>query len=134
MRGVLPDSILERPKMGFPVPFAQWMKGPWNQVAREVLLDRRSRERGIIEPGTSSACSTDMPRVSRGGRRHLEPAEPRALVSHVRRRQRNPDAAARGRRCADRGLAATGDRMKILWLNANLLLPLDKGGKLRTWH
>ena len=25
-------------------------------------------------------------------------------------------------------------RMRILWLNTNLLLPLDKGGKLRTWH
>ena len=24
--------------------------------------------------------------------------------------------------------------MKILWLNAGLLLPLDKGGKLRTWN
>lgn len=24
--------------------------------------------------------------------------------------------------------------MKILWLNSGLLLPLDKGGKLRTWH
>src|SRR6187399_1808183 len=24
--------------------------------------------------------------------------------------------------------------MRILWLSANLLLPLDKGGKLRTWH
>lgn len=24
--------------------------------------------------------------------------------------------------------------MRVLWLNANLLLPLDKGGKLRTWH
>jgi sugar transferase (PEP-CTERM/EpsH1 system associated) len=24
--------------------------------------------------------------------------------------------------------------MTLLWLNANLLLPLDKGGKLRTWH
>jgi polysaccharide biosynthesis protein PslH len=24
--------------------------------------------------------------------------------------------------------------MNILWLNPNLLLPLDKGGKLRTWH
>jgi sugar transferase (PEP-CTERM/EpsH1 system associated) len=24
--------------------------------------------------------------------------------------------------------------VRILWLNANLLLPLDKGGKLRTWH
>jgi len=24
--------------------------------------------------------------------------------------------------------------MRILWLNASLLLPLDKGGRLRTWH
>jgi sugar transferase (PEP-CTERM/EpsH1 system associated) len=24
--------------------------------------------------------------------------------------------------------------MRILWLNTGLLLPLDKGGKLRTWH
>jgi sugar transferase (PEP-CTERM/EpsH1 system associated) len=24
--------------------------------------------------------------------------------------------------------------MRILWLNAGILLPLDKGGKLRTWH
>jgi sugar transferase (PEP-CTERM/EpsH1 system associated) len=24
--------------------------------------------------------------------------------------------------------------MNVLWLNAGLLLPLDKGGKLRTWH
>jgi sugar transferase (PEP-CTERM/EpsH1 system associated) len=24
--------------------------------------------------------------------------------------------------------------MKVLWLNSGLLLPLDKGGKLRTWH
>jgi len=24
--------------------------------------------------------------------------------------------------------------MNLLWLNAGLLLPLDKGGKLRTWH
>jgi sugar transferase (PEP-CTERM/EpsH1 system associated) len=24
--------------------------------------------------------------------------------------------------------------VKLLWLNAGLLLPLDKGGKLRTWH
>src|SRR5438552_1808699 len=24
--------------------------------------------------------------------------------------------------------------MRILWLKTDLLLPLDKGGKLRTWH
>jgi asparagine synthase (glutamine-hydrolysing) len=32
------------------VPFARWTQGPWNSVAREVLLDRRSRERGLIDP------------------------------------------------------------------------------------
>jgi len=52
VRSLLPERILTRPKMGFPVPFPAWMKGPWNGVAREVLLDRRSRERGIIEPGS----------------------------------------------------------------------------------
>jgi asparagine synthase (glutamine-hydrolysing) len=50
MKGLLPDAILNRPKMGFPVPFSAWTRGSWNQVVRDVLLDRRSRERGIIEP------------------------------------------------------------------------------------
>ena len=49
VRTILPPSILSRPKMGFPVPFALWMRGPWGQLARDVLLDRRTRERGIIE-------------------------------------------------------------------------------------
>jgi asparagine synthase (glutamine-hydrolysing) len=49
-RGVVPDRILTRPKMGFPVPFARWMRGPWHAAAREVLLDRRTRERGIVNP------------------------------------------------------------------------------------
>jgi asparagine synthase (glutamine-hydrolysing) len=48
MQGVIPDAILSRPKMGFPVPFAQWVRGSWNGVMREVLLDRRTRERGLI--------------------------------------------------------------------------------------
>jgi asparagine synthase (glutamine-hydrolysing) len=50
MKGLLPESILNRPKMGFPVPFADWTRGAWNGVVRDVLLDRRSRERGIIDP------------------------------------------------------------------------------------
>jgi len=50
MKGVLPESILNRPKMGFPVPFAAWTRGAWNGIVRDVLLDRRSRERGIIDP------------------------------------------------------------------------------------
>ena len=50
VRDVLPQSILERPKMGFPVPFGRWVQNGWGPVVREVLLDRRSRQRGILEP------------------------------------------------------------------------------------
>jgi asparagine synthase (glutamine-hydrolysing) len=59
MKGLLPDSILDRPKMGFPVPFGGWTRGPWAGVAREILLDRRSRERGIIDPTAVDRLLTD---------------------------------------------------------------------------
>ena len=55
MRGVLPEAILSRPKMGFPVPFAGWIKGAWGDVVSDVLLDRRSRERGLINPAAVAA-------------------------------------------------------------------------------
>jgi asparagine synthase (glutamine-hydrolysing) len=55
LRGIVPREILERPKMGFPVPFAGWVRNGWNAVARDVLLDRRTRERGL----------TDAPAVER---------------------------------------------------------------------
>jgi asparagine synthase (glutamine-hydrolysing) len=59
MAGLLPDSILNRPKMGFPVPFADWTRGPWNSVARDVLLDRRSRQRGLIDPAAVDRLLAD---------------------------------------------------------------------------
>jgi asparagine synthase (glutamine-hydrolysing) len=49
VRGLLPESILTRKKMGFPVPFAGWVASRWHSVAREVLLDKRTRERGIVD-------------------------------------------------------------------------------------
>ena len=49
-RDLLPPEILSRSKMGFPVPFGVWMRGPWSSLARDVLLDSRSRARGITNP------------------------------------------------------------------------------------
>ncbi|HET7219801.1 MAG TPA: asparagine synthase (glutamine-hydrolyzing), partial [Vicinamibacterales bacterium] len=37
IRDLLPREILERPKMGFPVPFAMWARGAWSGVIRDVL-------------------------------------------------------------------------------------------------
>jgi asparagine synthase (glutamine-hydrolysing) len=55
MKGRVPDCVLRRAKMGFPVPFASWVRGPWAGVAREVLLDRRARERGVFDTGAVDA-------------------------------------------------------------------------------
>jgi asparagine synthase (glutamine-hydrolysing) len=49
MKGLLPEAILSRPKMGFPVPFERWTRHGWNATARDVLCDRQSRERGIVD-------------------------------------------------------------------------------------
>src|SRR5581483_5612921 len=39
-------------KMGFPVPFGRWLRNgeAWMAPVRDVLLDRHTRERGIVEP------------------------------------------------------------------------------------
>lgn len=50
MRGVLPDEILDRPKMGFAVPLGKWFKKDLDSFARETLLGPTARERGIFDP------------------------------------------------------------------------------------
>jgi len=65
MHGVLPERILRRPKMGFPVPFAQWMRTDWSATVEDVLLDRRSRQRGLIDGAAVAALLRDH----RDGRR-----------------------------------------------------------------
>jgi asparagine synthase (glutamine-hydrolysing) len=57
MKGILPESILRRPKMGFPVPFGAWLRGTsrWHSAVRDVLTDRTTRERGIFDSGAIDA-------------------------------------------------------------------------------
>jgi len=66
-RGLLPDSILTRPKMGFPVPFGRWARGAWNGVVHDVLLDRRTRERGVIDASAVAALLRDHHEGRRNG-------------------------------------------------------------------
>jgi len=42
MRGVLPNAIIDRPKKGFPIPIASWLRGPLRQFARDNLLSRQA--------------------------------------------------------------------------------------------
>jgi asparagine synthase (glutamine-hydrolysing) len=64
VQDVLPRQILERPKMGFPVPFGPWLQNSWGPVVRDVLLDRRTRQRGILEPAAVERLLTSAATTS----------------------------------------------------------------------
>ena len=50
MKGVLPDQILSRSKMGFPVPIGRWFRGSFKSVIDEYVLSDRALGRDIFEP------------------------------------------------------------------------------------
>jgi asparagine synthase (glutamine-hydrolysing) len=45
----LPRHIVHRPKVGFPVPFENWLAGNKADFAREILFDERTRQRGYFK-------------------------------------------------------------------------------------
>jgi asparagine synthase (glutamine-hydrolysing) len=61
---LVPREVLTRRKMGFPVPFAAWVRGSWHSVVSDVLLDRRTRERGLVD----SDAVADLLEGHRSGR------------------------------------------------------------------
>ncbi|MGH7322964.1 MAG: asparagine synthase (glutamine-hydrolyzing) [Candidatus Rokuibacteriota bacterium] len=52
MGGILPDAVLRRPKMGFGVPVDRWLRHDLREMARDLLLDTRARQRGYFRPET----------------------------------------------------------------------------------
>jgi asparagine synthase (glutamine-hydrolysing) len=50
MKGVLPEKILSRPKMGFPVPIGSWFRGQFKSIVDEYVLGERAFSRGIFAP------------------------------------------------------------------------------------
>ncbi|MBA2333690.1 MAG: asparagine synthase (glutamine-hydrolyzing) [Blastocatellia bacterium] len=46
---LLPKSILQRPKKGFGIPIAEWLKGRLNPLMHDLLAHRRLKEQGLFE-------------------------------------------------------------------------------------
>jgi asparagine synthase (glutamine-hydrolysing) len=50
MKGLLPEQILRRRKMGFPVPLGRWFRGTLRQLLDEFVVGERTISRGHFQP------------------------------------------------------------------------------------
>lgn len=48
MKDLLPDNILHRPKKGFGIPIAEWLKGRLNSLMHEMLAPERLRKQALF--------------------------------------------------------------------------------------
>lgn len=67
MEGLLPNEILYRKKQGFTLPIRQWFKGELYQRTCEILLDRKTQQRGFLRPDYMEK----MLKTHRSGRENL---------------------------------------------------------------
>ena len=50
MRPRIPDVAIDRPKKGFGIPVAAWLKGPLNPMVDDLLSESRLRDAGYLNP------------------------------------------------------------------------------------
>lgn len=59
----LPPQIIERKKVGFPVPVQKWFGGRFNEFAKAILLDQGTRDRGIFNTKKLEAWLNDREKM-----------------------------------------------------------------------
>jgi asparagine synthase (glutamine-hydrolysing) len=61
-RSLVPRNLIDRPKMGFGIPRAKWLRQDLKGLVQEVLLDERSRSRGWYQFNKVEAILKDHQR------------------------------------------------------------------------
>ena len=49
VRGLIPDEIIDRKKMGFGAPVAEWLKGPFGGKVESAFMETDLRKEGLID-------------------------------------------------------------------------------------
>jgi asparagine synthase (glutamine-hydrolysing) len=71
LRGLLPDSILNRPKKGFGIPVADWFRGPLKEQMLSVLSAERIARKGFFDGAAVAALVGDHLAGRRDNRKQL---------------------------------------------------------------
>ncbi|MDQ6721167.1 MAG: asparagine synthase (glutamine-hydrolyzing) [Candidatus Dormibacteraeota bacterium] len=71
LRGLLPDSILNRPKKGFGIPVAHWFRGPLKEQMLSVLSPERLARKGFFDPAAVGVLIRDHLEGRRDNRKQL---------------------------------------------------------------
>ncbi len=50
LAGLLPRPLVGRPKKGFGIPMAKWLRGPWRSLLQDVLHEDLLRREGLVNP------------------------------------------------------------------------------------
>jgi asparagine synthase (glutamine-hydrolysing) len=71
LRGLLPASILNRPKKGFGIPVANWFRGPLKEQMLSVLSPERVARKGFFDPAAVASLVGDHLSGRRDNRKQL---------------------------------------------------------------
>jgi asparagine synthase (glutamine-hydrolysing) len=67
----VPPSVIHRPKMGFSIPLAAWLRGELRPLAADLLLSDRALERGYFQPDAVRAMWSRHQEGRRNQAHHL---------------------------------------------------------------
>jgi asparagine synthase (glutamine-hydrolysing) len=71
LRGLLPESILNRPKKGFGIPVAHWFRGPLKEQMLSVLSPERIEHEGFFDASAVTRLVDDHLEGRRDNRKQL---------------------------------------------------------------
>lgn len=71
MKGWIPDEVINRPKKGFGVPIAKWVKGPLKELFQEMLSTDRIKREGFLDPKYVTQLLKDHLENKRDNRKQL---------------------------------------------------------------
>ena len=68
LRQYVPPELWDRPKVGFDPPLAEWLRGPLDEWAHDLLSPQRLKRQGLLRPEPVAAALGEHA----SGRRNLD--------------------------------------------------------------